>query len=93
MKTKALEKTQMKLKPLGSNQTTIELADGTVILFSYETPVAAFVPGQGYCATHKYFSRTTSKHITQWLRANGSSGAAVSLRPQSFFDNLARGTA
>lgn len=87
----------MKLKPLGSNQTTIELADGTVILFSYETPVAAFVPGQGYYRTEQHFSRTTSKHITQWLRGQLSEDVHVHtdvlLRPQSFFDNLARGTA
>lgn len=81
----------MKLKPLGSNNTTIELVDGTVILFSYETPVAAFVPGQGYYRTEQHFSRTTSKHITQWLAREGCVG--VNLRPQSFFYNLARGTA
>lgn len=85
----------MKLKQHGANQTQVTLSDGTVILFSYETPVAAFVPGQGYCRTSEHFSRTTSKHIAQWLRAQLGVPATgyVHERPQSFFDNLARGTA
>ena len=85
----------MKLKQHGANQTQITLADGTVILFSYETPVAAFVPGTGYCRTDRHFSRTTSKHITQWLARHEERApfGCVKLQPQSFFDNLARGTA
>ena len=80
----------MRLKPLGSNQNTVELPDGTVILFSYQTPVAAFVPGVGYCRTEQYFSRTTFKHITQWLRREQRVPSCVKLQSQSFFDNLAR---
>lgn len=57
----------MKLKQIGSNQTSISLADGKEVFFSYETPVAAFIPGEGYVRTATHYSRTTSKHINAWL--------------------------
>ena len=60
---------KMKLNNFASNQTQINLNDGTVILFSYKTPVAAYVPGQGYIQTSKKWSKTTSKHISSWLRS------------------------
>jgi hypothetical protein len=77
----------MKLKPLGANRTEITLADGTVVLFSYQTPVAAFIPGRGYFRTEKHHSRTTSKHIGQWLSGTLH---AIDERPQAFFERLAR---
>ena len=76
----------MKLFPLATNQTVIELANGTEIFFSYKTPVAAFVPGTGYIRTTEKFSRTTSKHINQWLR-----GYAASDVDQSVIENLVGG--
>lgn len=57
------------------------------MFFSYRTAVAAHIPGEGYVKTDKSWSRTTSKHIGQFIRRNGGSGA-VSIKPQSFFDNL-----
>lgn len=78
----------MKLKPLAANQTELAIG-GTLILFSYRTPVAAFVPGTGFVRTEELWSRTTSKHITQWLRAHGA--GHVETRPQSFFDSLTKG--
>ncbi len=54
----------MTLTSIGSNQTEIERPDGTTILYSYSTPVAAFVPGKGALCTTTKYSRTTSKHIT-----------------------------
>jgi hypothetical protein len=36
----------MKVTPIGSNQTEVELADGTCVLFSYINPVAALIPGK-----------------------------------------------
>lgn len=73
----------MKVKNLGANKTTIELANGTTVFVSYETPVAAFIVGRGYIKTDKSWSVTTSKHITQWA---GHKVAAT--EPQSFFDGL-----
>ena len=76
----------MKLIPLAANQTQLELNNGTVIFFSYKTPVAAFVPhGYGYIRTNHKWSVTTSKHINKWLR--GAIG--VSSVDQSILDNLA----
>lgn len=74
----------MKLTPLASNQNLIELKNGTIILFSYKTPVAAHIPGQGYVRTNQKWSVTTSKHINKWLR--GVIGVASV--DQSYLDNL-----
>lgn len=56
----------MQLKNLGSNKTEIHFPNGVVVFFSYNTPVAAFVPGRGYLRTSKRYSVTTSKHLNQW---------------------------
>lgn len=58
----------MKLTPLATNMTELELQDGTTVLFSYKTPVAGFIPGQGVFKTEQFFSQTTSKHINKWIK-------------------------
>jgi hypothetical protein len=73
----------MKLNNLGVNQVEITKSDGTVVFFSYNTPVAAFVPGVGYIRTEKHWSSTTSKHINKWL-----DGRPAPTFPQSYFDSL-----
>ena len=77
----------MNLNPIKANQTEVETKDGTTVFFSYKTPVAAHIPGKGYFKTEKYWSRTTSKHIGQFIARNGGSGA-VTVKPQSFFDSM-----
>lgn len=62
----------MKLKQIAANQTVLSFANGTEVFFSYETPVAAFVPGRGYLKTDVKYSRTTSKHVTQWTDGGGT---------------------
>ncbi len=57
----------MKLSKLGPNITELDLANGTTVLFSYKTPVAAYVVGRGLIKTSKKYSKTTSKHVSQWL--------------------------
>lgn len=57
----------MKLKPLASNMTELTLNDGTTILFSYQTPVAAHRPGEGFMVTDQHYSQTTTRHINKWL--------------------------
>lgn len=59
----------MELRQLTLSSTEVRLADGTCVLFSYKTPVAALVPGKGWIKTSTYYSRTTSKHINQWVQA------------------------
>ena len=58
----------MKVQSIGSNQAEVSLADGTEILFSYGTPVAALVPGKGWIRTAFKHSATTTKHVNAWIR-------------------------
>jgi hypothetical protein len=58
----------MIVQQIGSNMTELMLADGTEILISYTTPVAARIPGRGWVRTAHKWSTTTSKHINKWLR-------------------------
>lgn len=67
----------MKLNPIGSNQTEIEKADGVTVLYSYSTPVAAFVPGKGALCSSKKYSVTTSKHVNQAVARWGASRSNV----------------
>ena len=57
----------MKLTPIAANQTEVSYNNGTQVFFSYRTPVAAYVPSQGYIRTAKKWSVTTSRHINMWL--------------------------
>ena len=57
----------MKVRKAGNNMTELSLTNGTDVLFSYETPVAAFIEGEGYVRTATKYSVTTSRHINKWL--------------------------
>lgn len=58
----------MKLKPIASNMTELHLNNGTIVLFSYETPVAATTSeGSGLKVTKTKYSNTTTKHINKWI--------------------------
>lgn len=72
----------MKLNPVGSNQTEVEI-NGNTVLFSYKTPVAVFVPGKGALCTTTKYSCTTSKHIGLAVRRWGATRVNV---PQSEID-------
>jgi len=58
----------MILRQLGSNQTELSLNNGNSIFFSYETPVAGYSDDIGFFRTATYYSKTTSRHINQYLR-------------------------
>lgn len=75
----------MRLNPSGSNQTVVSTDNGAEVLFSYRTPVAAFIPGRGYVRTKTRYSVTTSKHINQWLGGNANRATEVE---QSELDSL-----
>lgn len=62
----------MTLKPIGKNQTEIALENGTIVLYSYNTPVAVLI-GNKALVTSKKYSVTTSKHITQTISRWGCS--------------------
>lgn len=74
----------MKLRHVGSNMIEFDLENGTVVLFSYDTPVAAYVPERGYIRTETYYSVTTSRHINKWLGPM----VADETVPQSVIDAL-----
>ena len=50
----------------------LTVPDGSEYLFSYETPVAGFVPGEGYFRTSEQHSRTTTAHIGRYLSRTAS---------------------
>ena len=75
----------MQLTPIASNMTEVETSEAR-ILFSYRTPVAAYVFGEGYVRTEKWWSVTTSRHINKWL--DGGTAKEVS---QTYLDNLVQG--
>ena len=76
----------MQLTPLASNMTEVETDLGRV-LFSYRTPVAAYVYGEGFKRTEKWWSVTTTRHINKWLPENGT----VEEVPQTYLDNFVQG--
>lgn len=76
------EDIKMKLIPLASNMTELELTDGTRVLFSYQTPVAAQTH-EGCFKTDKKWSATTTRHINKWT-------ATTKTKPQEYFDGLVK---
>ena len=72
----------MQLTPIASNMTEVETSEAR-ILFSYRTPVAAYVFGDGFVRTEKWWSVTTSRHINKWL--DGGTAKEVA---QTYLDNL-----
>ena len=72
-----------KLKPTGSNQTELHKKDGTIVFFSYETPVCVYIPDNLILVTNKKYSNTTSRHINQWLEKQSSK---VEYKDQTIID-------
>ena len=56
----------MKLNPIKSNMNEMVLNRDTTILFSYQTPVAGW-DEQGAFRTDKHYSKTTTRHINEYL--------------------------
>ena len=77
----------MQLTPIASNMTEVETSEAR-ILFSYRTPVAAYVYGTGYVRTEKYWSVTTSRHINKWIGGKDVPAKEVA---QTYLDNLVQG--
>lgn len=77
----------MQIKSLGAHITEV-YTPRFVILFSYETPVAAYHNGQYYKTTKKH-SSTTTRHINNWLKRSAIVQInGVEEKPQEWFDNL-----
>ena len=79
----------MNLKPLAANKTELQLKDGTLVLFSYQTPVAAYVTDadgeQRAYHTDCRWSRTTTRHIKTWFDRYAGT------KEQKYFDELIKG--
>ena len=71
----------MQLTQIAPNKTEIETSQAR-ILFSYRTPVAAYIFGEGFVKTEQYWSVTTSKHINKWGARDGKKV------PQARLDSL-----
>ncbi len=76
----------MKINHVGSNQTEIELYGGRVVLYSYSTAVAAFVPGRGGLVSSTKYSATTSRHVSKAIARWGCEKTVVD---QSEIDDIA----
>ena len=81
----------MQLTPIASNMTEVETKDAR-ILFSYRTPVAAYVFGRGYVKTEKWYSTTTTRHINKWIGMDMPVSGYVAVTTeevaQTYLDNL-----
>ena len=67
----------MKIKRLGASKTLLALPSGSEVFYSFQMHTGELFK------TEEYYSRTTSKHITQYL--NGREAETV---PQSFINQL-----
>ena len=76
----------MQLTPIASNMTEVETSKARV-LFSYRTPVAAYVFGEGFVRTEKWWSVTTSRHINKWIGKDVTTEEVS----QTYLDNLVQG--
>ena len=56
----------MKLIPYGSNQNLVKINKDTEIFYSYKTAVAGKIKGK-YYKTNEWYSRTTTRHINNYL--------------------------
>ena len=81
----------MQLTPIASNMTEVETSKAR-ILFSYRTPVAAYIFGEGFVRTEKWWSVTTSRHINKWMEMAMPITGTVAVTPEkvekTYLDNL-----
>ena len=88
---KVIKGASMQLTPIASNMTEVETSKARV-LFSYRTPVAAYVFGRGYVKTEKWYSVTTTRHINKWINMDMPTSGYVAVTPekveQTYLDNL-----
>jgi|TARA_B100001093_G_C26716062_1_gene965697 hypothetical protein len=80
----------MKLKQIGNNQNLISYNNGTDVLFSYETPVAGYILGEGYFVSEEFYSKTTSRHINVFIR-NAEKSLDCEIKPKKVKQNFIEG--
>ena len=84
---KVIKGAKMQLTPIASNMTEVETSEAR-ILFSYRTPVAAYIFGEGFVKTDQFWSVTTSRHINKWLRDGHEDLPECKEIPQARLDSL-----
>ena len=75
----------MNLTPIAANQTEVETKNARVF-FSYRTPVAAYIFGEGFVKTSTWYSTTTTRHLNKWSGRDIVN--TVKEGPQELLDNL-----
>ncbi len=65
----------MEMQRVDPNMVVLMFKDGTRIMFSYDVPVAAYIPGAGYMKSSRYFSRSTNQHVVRFT--NGAMAVPV----------------
>ena len=75
------------IRNIGSNKTEVQVNE-RFILISYETPVAAFLPGQGVVRESVSSSRTTATHINKWIRSEFGEGVTERYVPREHIAKL-----
>ena len=71
----------MKLRHYTANSHALDLLNGVMVLFSYETPVALKSGDTIYRSSTKY-SPTTGKHISAWRRRFGYNTPFLEVSPE-----------
>ena len=84
---KVIKGAKMQLTPIASNMTEVETSEAR-ILFSYRTPVAAYIFGEGFVKTDQFWSVTTSRHINKWLKDGHEDLQECKEIPQARLDSL-----
>jgi hypothetical protein len=77
-----------KLKQIASNVTSVDLGPYT-FYFSYETCVAAFIPGMGLVVSQNVWSVTTGKHLS--IIDGGGKDDKAKRRPHDAFMAILNG--
>jgi isopentenyl phosphate kinase len=84
----------MKISRVRKSAATVVETDNLTLLVSYSTPVAAVVYGtdlQGVYVSDEFYSVTTSRHISEFLRDKGPFNSAVEEKHPGFFQDLLEG--
>ena len=78
----------MRIETLTKNCTVIHPNDDLAVLYSYSTPVAAWISGRGMVRSEVHHSMTTSKHIGRYARQEGYDPKTIERVPQAELNNL-----
>ena len=77
-----------KLNVIGSNQTEVLKGDGSIVFFSYNTPVAVYIPQtKEVLVTEEKYSTTTTRHINSWLKRSPVVFGEVRYHKQEIIDS------